>query len=214
MGWRSCCSVAQWCQTFCDPMDCSTPGSPVLHYLLEFAQIHVCWVGDAIYPSHPLPSTSPGEIGIYYLCDLSTRGSSVWEWWVVVSTSRDSRTLHWASHSHLWPRHPWAHWLKSHATHSQRKEFTAFPHILSLCSPGSVHIVEINGTRLCRCCLGEGASLDLAHSRLPSFMFFYLIIQWIFYCMLPRYSSNVHTSPSFTEHPLTLRCYAPPWECR
>jgi len=28
-------------------MDCSTPDSPVLHYLLEFAQIHVHWVGDA-----------------------------------------------------------------------------------------------------------------------------------------------------------------------
>ena len=30
------------------------PGSPVLHYLLEFAQIHVHSVGDAIQPSHPL----------------------------------------------------------------------------------------------------------------------------------------------------------------
>ena len=30
------------------PMDLSTPGSPVLHYLLEFAQIYVHWVGDAI----------------------------------------------------------------------------------------------------------------------------------------------------------------------
>ena len=27
--------------TLCDPMDCSTLGFPVLHYLLEFAQIHV-----------------------------------------------------------------------------------------------------------------------------------------------------------------------------
>ena len=44
-----CCSVAQSCPTLCDPMDCSTPGSPVLHYLLEFAQIHVHWVSDAIY---------------------------------------------------------------------------------------------------------------------------------------------------------------------
>ena len=34
-------------------MDCSTPGSPVLHYLSEFAQIHVHWVGDAIQPSSP-----------------------------------------------------------------------------------------------------------------------------------------------------------------
>ena len=31
-----------------DPMDCSTPGFPVLHYLPEFAQTHVRWVGDAI----------------------------------------------------------------------------------------------------------------------------------------------------------------------
>ena len=29
-------------------MDCSTPGPSVLHYLPEFAQIHVHWVGDAI----------------------------------------------------------------------------------------------------------------------------------------------------------------------
>ena len=40
-------------------MDCSTPGSPVLHYLPEFAQIHVYWVGDAIQPSQPLLLPSP-----------------------------------------------------------------------------------------------------------------------------------------------------------
>ena len=34
-------------------MDCSTPGFPVLHYLLEFAQAHVHGVGDAVQPSHP-----------------------------------------------------------------------------------------------------------------------------------------------------------------
>ena len=32
----------------CDPTDCSVPGSSVLHYLPEFAQIHVHGVGDAI----------------------------------------------------------------------------------------------------------------------------------------------------------------------
>ena len=37
-------------------MDCSTPGFPVHYYLLEFAQTHVHKVGDAIQPSHPLPS--------------------------------------------------------------------------------------------------------------------------------------------------------------
>ena len=43
----------------CNPMDCSTPGFPVLHYLPEFAQTHVHWVGDAIQPSHPLSPLSP-----------------------------------------------------------------------------------------------------------------------------------------------------------
>ena len=42
-----CCSVAELCPTICDPMDCSTPGSPVLHYLPEFVQTHAHWVGDA-----------------------------------------------------------------------------------------------------------------------------------------------------------------------
>ena len=35
------CSVAQLCLTLRDPMDCSMPGFPVLHYLSEFAQTHV-----------------------------------------------------------------------------------------------------------------------------------------------------------------------------
>ena len=34
----SCCSVTLLCPTLCDPMDCSTPGFPILHYLLEFAE--------------------------------------------------------------------------------------------------------------------------------------------------------------------------------
>ena len=37
----SCCSVSKSWPTLCDPMDCSIPGPSVLHYLLEFAQIHV-----------------------------------------------------------------------------------------------------------------------------------------------------------------------------
>ena len=42
----------------CDPVDCSTPGFPVHHQLLELAQTHVHQVGDAIQPSHPLLSLS------------------------------------------------------------------------------------------------------------------------------------------------------------
>ena len=45
--------------TLCNPMDCSTPGLPVPHYLLEFTQTHVHRVGDALQPSHPLSPSSP-----------------------------------------------------------------------------------------------------------------------------------------------------------
>ena len=57
---ESCCSsVAKSCPTLCNPMDCSTPDSLVLHYFPEFAQTHVHPVSDAIQPSHPLSSPSP-----------------------------------------------------------------------------------------------------------------------------------------------------------
>ena len=36
------------------PFDCGRPGSSFLHYLLEFAQIHVHWVSDVIQPFQPL----------------------------------------------------------------------------------------------------------------------------------------------------------------
>ena len=49
----------QSCPTLDDPMNCSTPGLPVHHQLLEFTQTHVHQVSDAIQPSHPLSSPSP-----------------------------------------------------------------------------------------------------------------------------------------------------------
>ena len=39
-----CCSVTQPCLTLCNPMDCSIPGFPVLHHLLDLVQTHVYWV--------------------------------------------------------------------------------------------------------------------------------------------------------------------------
>ena len=52
-------SVVQSCLTLCNLMDCSMPGLPILHCLLEFAQTRVHWASDAIQPSHPLSSLSP-----------------------------------------------------------------------------------------------------------------------------------------------------------
>ena len=43
----------------CASTDCSIPGLPVHHKLLEFTQTHVHSVGEAIQPSHPLSSPSP-----------------------------------------------------------------------------------------------------------------------------------------------------------
>ena len=57
-------------------MDCSTPGITVHHQLPELAQIHVCWVGDAIQQSHPLSSPSPATFNISQHQGLFQWGSS------------------------------------------------------------------------------------------------------------------------------------------
>ena len=51
-------SVAQSGLTLCDPTDCSMPGLPVHHQVLEFSQTPVYWVSDVIQPYHPRSSFS------------------------------------------------------------------------------------------------------------------------------------------------------------
>ena len=67
-----CCSVAKSCPTLCDPMDRSTPGFPVLHYLPEYAHTHAHWVSDPIQPSHPLTSFS--------FCPQSSQHQGLFQW--------------------------------------------------------------------------------------------------------------------------------------
>ena len=52
------------CVRLCDPMDCSTPDFPVLHYRPELAPTHVHWINDAIQPSRPLSPSSPPALNI------------------------------------------------------------------------------------------------------------------------------------------------------
>ena len=59
-----CCLVAKSCPTLCDPRVYSMPGFPVLHYILEFAQIHVHWVSNATQPSRSLLSHSPSAFNL------------------------------------------------------------------------------------------------------------------------------------------------------
>ena len=56
------CLVTKSYLTLCDHMDCSIPGSPVLHCLPEFAQTHVHWVCDAILPSWLLSPPPPAAL--------------------------------------------------------------------------------------------------------------------------------------------------------
>ena len=46
-----CCSVTQLCPTLCDPVDCSTPGFPVLYYFPEF--VHLMSI-ESMMPSNHL----------------------------------------------------------------------------------------------------------------------------------------------------------------
>ena len=83
-------SVTLLCPTFCDPMDCSMPGFPVHHQLLELAQIHVHQVSDAIQPSHPLLSPSPPAFNLSQLQGLSNESVLSIRWpkcWTSASAS-------------------------------------------------------------------------------------------------------------------------------
>ena len=72
-----CCSVTKLWPTLCNPMDCSTPGFPVLRHLLEFAQTHVHWVSDAISSSDACFSSCPQPFpasGSFKISPLFTSG--------------------------------------------------------------------------------------------------------------------------------------------
>ena len=80
MSWRMNVQfslVAQSCPILCDPMNCSVPGLPVRHQLLEFTQTHVHWVGDAMQPSHPLSSPSSPALNLSQHQGLSKWVSSL-----------------------------------------------------------------------------------------------------------------------------------------
>ena len=103
-------SATQSCLTLCDPMDCSTPGFPVHHQLLELAPTHVHRVGDAIQPSHPLlgkfTSWSKVRWGerLFYLeaFTLSPLSSHLWD--ISSPTCQASREQWWClSHSFICP---------------------------------------------------------------------------------------------------------------
>ena len=73
-------SVAQSYRTLCSPMNCSTPGLPVHHQLLESTQTHVHGVGDAIQPSHSLSSPSSPALNLSQHQGLSNESALRMRW--------------------------------------------------------------------------------------------------------------------------------------
>ena len=88
-------SVTKSCQTLCDPMDSSKSGFPVLHHLLEFAQAHEHWVGDAIQPSHPLLSPSPPTFSLSQHQGLFQWVSSLHQVAKVLELQRQHQPFQW-----------------------------------------------------------------------------------------------------------------------
>ena len=86
-------SVAQSCLTLCDPMNCSTPGLPVHHQLLESTQTHVHCVSDAIQPSTVIPfSSCPQSFsasGFFQMSQLFTSGPKYWSFSIKISPSNE-----------------------------------------------------------------------------------------------------------------------------
>ena len=52
------------CVRLCGPMDCSTPGFPILHCFQEFAKALVHGAGDDIQPYHSLAPLSPSALNL------------------------------------------------------------------------------------------------------------------------------------------------------
>ena len=132
-------------------MDCSMPGLPVYHQLLELTQTHVCRVSDTIQPSHPLSSPSPPALnlsqhqGLFKWVSFASGGQSIA---VSASTSvlpmniQDWFPLGWTwlrTHLHLLPQEIWNKML------CVRKALTSLESILKsrdITLPTKVHIVK------------------------------------------------------------------------
>ena len=84
-----CCSVSQSCLAICNPMDCSTPGFPVVHHLQELTQTHVHWVGDANKPSCSLTSLNLPAFNL---------SQQRFFFWKIFSVSSNESALRWSKY--------------------------------------------------------------------------------------------------------------------
>ena len=95
--YQSVSLVTRSCPTICDPMNCSMPGLPVHHQLLEFTQTHVHRVSDAIQSSHPLLSPFPPALN-------PSQHQSLFQW--VNSSHEVAKVLEFQLQHHSLQRNP------------------------------------------------------------------------------------------------------------
>ena len=94
-----CCSLTKSCLTLCNLTDWSLPACSVLHYPLEFAQIHVHWINGTIEPPHPLLAPSPFALSLSSLRVFSNElvlritWSKEWSFSVSISLSNECSEL-------------------------------------------------------------------------------------------------------------------------
>ena len=76
-------------------MDCCTPDFPVLHYLPEFAQIHVHWASDAIQLSHLLLPPSPPALNLSNIRVFSSESVLHIRWPKVLKLQLQYQSFQW-----------------------------------------------------------------------------------------------------------------------
>ena len=90
--------ISKSCLILCDPMDCSTPGFPGLHYLLEFTQIHaigLVMLSNYLILCHPLllPSVFPSSRIFSNELTVHIRWTKYWSFSFSISPSTEDSGL-------------------------------------------------------------------------------------------------------------------------
>ena len=145
-------------------MNCSTPGFPICHELLEPTQTHVCWVIDAIQPSHPLSSPSPPDFnpsqhqGLFQWVNLCIRWPKDWSF----SFSRISDRVFKVGRIH----YQWR--CLVHCKHSATEQSWSLP---PSCPPGDslLHCWPQVAQAGSRCSSSSATHHPLSHCPLTSF---------------------------------------------
>ena len=91
----NCCSVAKVCPTLWDPMDSSTPGFPILRYLLDLALTHSTELVShpnilySIIPFYSWPQYFPASGSFSHESAFCIRWSKYWSFSYSISPSKE-----------------------------------------------------------------------------------------------------------------------------